>query len=55
MRAKGTMGRYRYREREGMSERGEGEGRERCDFLIPLHDKRDTDQVVALAYFYVGG
>jgi hypothetical protein len=24
MRAKGTMGRYRYREREGMSERGEG-------------------------------
>jgi hypothetical protein len=32
-----------------------GRGRERWDLLVPLHDKSDTNQVVALAHFYVGG
>jgi hypothetical protein len=27
---------------------------ERCDFLVPLHNKSGTDQIVALAHFYVG-
>jgi hypothetical protein len=34
-----------------MGEREEGE---RCDFLVPFHNKRATDQIVALAHFYVG-
>jgi hypothetical protein len=58
---KGTMQRGSDRERDGMREREGGRrgvrgwGRERCDFLVSLHEKSGTDQVVALAHFYVGG
>jgi hypothetical protein len=44
--------------RKGERERGrevEKERGERCDFLVPLHDKSVTGQVVALAHLDVSG
>jgi hypothetical protein len=29
--------------------------RQICNFLVPLHDKSSTDQIVALAHFYMVG
>jgi hypothetical protein len=44
--------RERGRERE---RDGEREGGKRCDFLVSLHVKSGTGQVVALAHFHAGG
>jgi hypothetical protein len=51
MRERGRDGKEgREGERWRKRERGE-----RCDFLIPLHDKSGTGQVVTLAHLHVSG